>query len=397
MRSLPLLRTRLILYSKSRPPVLRSRRDVHAQRPAAPADTIKVSPDRPKSDRIRWGRILKIYAPIATFGLAASLTYQWYRKDERVKTLNPKGFTSYTIISKEPVSSTSSLFTLRPTGDDNNASIYAEAWRKGIWSVQIKQPQLQIARFYTPLPPLESDDGSSINNDLRFLIRRDPHGEVSGYLHKLPLNAPLDLRGPQIEYEIPEGVEEVLFLAGGTGIAPALQLMHTLFERESSVSGKYPKIQILWANQRREDALDQPVQKPEARESWRSWLTGSVPAVETDISTNQPYDTCLLTNQIKLLKAKHADRFEIQYSVDEEKSFIDESVLSKYVKSSVGTESKSTGQSGQRRRLIVVSGPEGFVNYLAGPKKWSGGKECQGPLGGLIGGLYLDGWNIQKL
>jgi len=396
MRSLLLLRTRPISHLKSQTAVLKPRRDVHAQRPAAPADTIKVSPDRPKSDRIRWGRILKIYVPVATFGLAASLTYQWYVKDKRTGTLNPRDFTSYTLISKEPVSSTSSLFTLRPKGVDNNANIYAEAWRKGIWSVQIKQPQLQIARSYTPLPPSESDDGSSAH-DLRFLIRRDPHGEVSGYLHKLPLNASLDLRGPQIEYEIPEGVEEVLFLAGGTGIAPVLQLMHNLLERESTLSGGAPKIQILWANRRREDALDQPVQKPEVRESWRSWLTGSVPAVETEISTNEPDDACLLTKQIKLLKAKHADRFDLQYFVDEERSFINEGVLGKYLKSSARIESLGLEQHGQRSRLIVVSGPERFVNYLAGPKKWSGGKECQGPLNGLIGGLYPDGWDVQKL
>jgi hypothetical protein len=396
MRSLAPLRIHALSYSKPRIAVLNYRRDVHARRPAAPTDTINEFPNRPKSDRVRWGRIWRIYAPIATFGLAASLTYQWYEKDEGIKTLNPKDFTSYTLISKEPVSSTSSLFTLRPTATGPNTNIYAEAWRKGIWSVQIKQPQLQIARSYTPLPPSESDDGSSAN-DLRFLIRRDPHGELSGYLHKLPLNASLDLRGPQIEYEIPEGVGEVLFLAGGTGIAPALQLVHTLLERESSLLGKLPNIRILWANRRREDALDLPVQKAQVRESWRSWLTGSVPAAETEMSTSEPDDNCRLTNQIKLLKAKYADRVDLKYFVDEEKSFIDESVLSKYVKRSVGTESKGTGQNGQRSRLIVVSGPEGFVNYLAGPKKWSGGKECQGPLGGLIGGLSREGWDVQKL
>lgn len=259
--------------------------------------------------------------------------------------------------------------------------------------MQIKQPQLQIARSYTPLPPSDDSD----DNDLRFLIRRDPHGEVSGYLHKLPLDATLDLRGPQIEYEIPEGVEEVLFLAGGTGIAPALQLVRTLLEHESSVKGKHPRVQVLWANRKCEDALDLPAQKPQVRESRRSWLTGSVPAVEMEISTNELNGTCELTKQIRMLKVELQDRFDLKYFVDEEKSFIDEGVLGKCIKSSVESESKSTGNDGQRRRLIVISGPEGFVNYLAGPKKWSGGKEGQGPLGGLIRGLHLEGWDVQKL
>lgn len=259
--------------------------------------------------------------------------------------------------------------------------------------MQIKQPQLQIARSYTPLPPSDDSD----DNDLRFLIRRDPHGEVSGYLHKLPLDATLDLRGPQIEYEIPEGVEEVLFLAGGTGIAPALQLVHTLLKRESLVKGNHPRVRVLWANRKCEDALDLPAQKPQVRRNWRAWFNSSVPAVEKEILTGEPEGTCKLTHHIKLLKVELKDRFDLKYFVDEEKSFIDEGVLGKYIKSSVESESKGTGDDGQSRRLIVISGPEGFVNYLAGPKKWSGGKEGQGSLGGLIRELHLEGWDVQKL
>lgn len=393
MRSLAPLRTRPISYSKPKTIVLKHPRHVHAQTPAAPADPANASPNNPTSDRIRWSRILKIYAPLATLGLAASLTYQWYQQDAHPETLNPQDFTSYTLLSKEPVSSTSSVFTLRPTTAGPNADIYTEAWRQGIWSVQIKQPQLQIARSYTPLPPSHESA-----HDLRFLIRRDPHGEVSRYLHNLPLDASLDLRGPHLEYEIPQGVGEVLFLAGGTGIAPALQLVHTLLEREaSSGSGEYPKVQILWANRRREDALGLAARKAQMRESWSAWLSGSGPAVEMEMSTSEREDTCGFTAQIRLLKAKYKDRLDLKYFVDEDKSVIDESVLSKYVQRSVATESKGSGKDGRRRKLIVVSGPEGFVNYFAGPKKWSGGQEGQGPLGGLLGGLYLEGWEIQKL
>ena len=396
MRSLAWLRKCPNVHLKPRRPPLKHGRDYGLRRLAAQANTIYVGSEGRGKDRIRWSRIFWLYVPITTFGLATTLTYRWYTTGDDKGSLNLQEFTFYTLVSKEPVSSTSSLFTLRPIADKDNASIYAEAWRKGIWSVQIKQPQLQIARSYTPLPSSKNDEGSS-NNDLRFLIRWEPHGEVSGYLHQLPLDASIEIRGPQMEYEIPEDVENVVFLAGGTGIAPALQMVHTLFERRSSLSKKSSKIQILWANRRQEDALDQPVQSSQASNAWSSWLTKSAPA-EIEKPKDAPYATSLLTDEIKLLKARHAHYLSLHYFVDEQKTFINETVLSQYLKDSTRKEtSSSTAQSGQTRRLIVVSGPEGFVNHLAGSKIWKGGKECQGPLGGLLGKLDTGGWDVQKL
>ena len=91
----------------------------------------------------------------------------------------------------------------------------------------MKQPQLQIGRSYTPLPPTQQ---AEFAGGLRFLIRREPPGEFSTYLHKLPISANIKLRGPQIEYKIPKDVDEILFLAGGTGIAPASKTLYTFFE-----------------------------------------------------------------------------------------------------------------------------------------------------------------------
>jgi hypothetical protein len=36
------------------------------------------------------------------------------------------------------------------------------------------------------------------------------------------------------------------------------------------------------------------------------------------------------------------------------------------------------------KRQVLISGPPGFISYLAGPKEWQDGKEQQGTLGGLI-------------
>lgn len=85
MRSLPWPRTRRIPRST----VLRHHRHTYLQGPAPSANTVISSTDNPKADSIRWPRILRLYAPIATIGLAASLTYHYYSKDPPSNTEPP--------------------------------------------------------------------------------------------------------------------------------------------------------------------------------------------------------------------------------------------------------------------------------------------------------------------
>lgn len=326
MRSNSWIRSGLILRPLPRISILKHRESFLLRRFAASAGPDDEPSRGQAKDGIRWNRIARHHIPVATLALGTSLAYHWYTRAEDDKTLNPHDFVSYTLISKEPVSSTSSIFTLRSLNCDANSKICAEAWRRGIWSVQMKQPQLQIARSYTPLPPLGSGDGFG-DADLRFLIRRDPNGEVSGYLHKLPLGATIDLRGPRIEFDIPEEVGEVLFLAGGTGIAPALQMVHTLLERRKP-SENPPRIRILWANRRSEDALDQPAEEPKVESSWLFWKTKSISPEPQDPVTSS-YAMSSLSKELAQLKARHAVGVEVQYLVDEQKTFIDERILAR--------------------------------------------------------------------
>ena len=363
-----------------------------SRRPTGSEDAIENASPR---DRIRWSRIWWLYVPIAALGLATSATYYWYYRNESNNTINPLDFTPYILRSKEPVSSSSSIFTLRPASGENHADVYADAWCKGIWSVQIKQPQLQIARSYTPLPPSNREEEVS-NHDLRFLIRREAQGEVSGYLHNLPLDAVIDLRGPQIEYEIPGEVDEVVFLAGGTGIAPALQVVHTLLEHRASQRDALPNITVMWANRRQEDALDQPFQAFQPRDFWKFWSIKSSWA-ETEKEKIDPPTTCIVTEQIRSLKTRYPDNLTLQYFVDEQNSFINPKAIESHLNNNSRVESAAIGQPGQNRKLIIVSGPDGFVNYIAGPKTWRQGKECHGPLGGHLSKLNTTGWEVQKL
>jgi hypothetical protein len=275
-----------------------------------------------------------------------------------------------------------------------------EVEKRSVWSVQIKQPQLQIARAYTPLP--HTTDGKKDENapqDMRLLIRQETGGEVSTYLHRLPEQATIELRGPNAEFELPRDVKEVIFLAGGTGIAPAMQVAQALSRRTGS------KMHILWANRRREECIGgisddrgTPNTSQNRLGWWKSILIGSsetatlVGLSKDEIPESEaPQEKGLIVKELDALKTKTTvatHGLEVQYYVDEEKSFIQP----EDVKKRMASTSQEKGS-----KLIIISGPDGFVEYWAGRKLWADGREVQGPLGGVLRGMDLGDWKVFKL
>jgi hypothetical protein len=317
------------------------------------------------------------------------------------QSLNPHTFTPYTLVEKQPVSSTSAIFVLRNSSGAPDSQSVKEVERRSVWSVQIKQPQLQIARAYTPLPNII--DGKKDDNapqDMRLLIRQETRGEVSTYLHRLPEQATIELRGPNAEYELPRNVKEVIFLAGGTGIAPAMQVAQALSRRTGS------HMHILWANRRREECvggLSDDKGSPKATQNqlgwWKSILIGSSEtATLVGLSKDEPTETAaapqdkgLIVKELDALKANNTiavQGLKVQYYVDEENTFIQPEDLKKRM--------ASTSQE-KGSKLIIVSGPDGFIEHWAGRKIWAEGREVQGPLGGVLKGMDLGDWKVFKL
>lgn len=259
-----------------------------------------------------------------------------------------------------------------------------------------KQPQLQIGRDYTPLPPLHEgegeglEEGQKIPDSLRFLIRRDPHGEVSRYLHGLQVGADIEIRGPQVECEISPEVNNVLFIAGGTGIAPALQAIHVLL-RQPAKEVK-PKIHILWANRKREDCLggksDTLAGKP-AKSTWWPFGTSNSSATAPEPKPLSSVEQGAIVRELQNLKAQYPGQITVDYFVDEESSFISPKEITTFT--------ESVQPSTAEKRMIIVSGPEGFINYMAGSKVWAHGCQLQGSVGGIIQQLNLEDWTIWKL
>ena len=70
------------------------------------------------------------------------------------------------------------------------------------------------------------------------------------------LDRKVEVRGPRPEFVLPRDIREVVFIAGGTGIAPALQVAYALSRRaltDATPYGSPVRMQILWSSRTRDD------------------------------------------------------------------------------------------------------------------------------------------------
>lgn len=332
----------------------------------------------------------KIYKArrLFSFGLCLFLPLIFYWNVEkysgsqpRESIFDPPRFTPFEIIEKEEISSTAFILTVRcpeTLPDHLHVDPYKQWWEKGIWSVEAKQPELQIARSYTPLPPRPGEP----KDYLRFLIRQEYHGEMSTYLHRLSIGSTIYLRGPHLEYEIPEKIGQVVFFAGGTGIAPALQIAYELLERKNGKGTQDVTIHIIWANRRQEDC------QHEARNTLKRDTPSSNNQVKVNLNS--------LTLDLERLQQNYSGQFTIQYFVDEENTILTPKIISKFLNKIINSRNYKS-RSGSTSSLLLVSGPEGFINFIAGPKEWVDNKHAQGGLGGALKNINLANWDIWKL
>ena len=297
--------------------------------------------------------------------------------------VSPDGFLKYMLAGKETVSSTCSIFSLIPSFANAAVNTTAPELERSITSVQFKQPQLQIARSYTLLPHVEGQD----DDELRFLIKKEQKGEVSGYLHRLPLDAEVEVRGVSREYQVPYGVEKVIFLAGGTGIAPALQVANVL-KRDDA------EMHILWANRKREDCVGGVSDTSSDSCGAGSWSISRLWSKPPGADKMRPSPNYAIQKHpvvrdledAKVSRSASNSKLRVDYFIDEENGFIQPRRVSNLLQ-----------EASQGKNLLIVSGPDGFINYWAGPKQWFNGREIQGPIAGILGGMDTTGWEIVKL
>ncbi|KAK4670199.1 mitochondrial peripheral inner membrane protein [Podospora pseudopauciseta] len=395
------------------------------------------------------------FSGVASAG--ALVLWEMWRFAYSTEPLNDQKFSPFEIVDRQQVSPTAFIVTVKPVVSrlGGLASQWKLAWletlqhklaREGTWAVEIKQPELQVARDYTPLPEL---DVLSATNEydtrgrielfqllkglfspqqsfptFKFLIRRTEGGEVSSWLSRRKVGDTIELRGPHQSFNVvaragykeAEEPKRVVFLAGGTGIAPALQAAGSLFREHGQTLKKMPQFDIIWANRSKEDIkTDNPV--IELLEKLKEMSRGKINYV------------CVVDEEGRFITANdivaktqitpprkswfwNSSKAESTPSKEDVNCYYHSS---KHLITSAGEDYEKVDGENPRRQcacpvgrpsfknLLMVSGPEGFNNYFAGPKYWADGKERQGPVGGVIGELakkypsLASDWLVLKL
>lgn len=366
--------------------------------------------------------------------------------------LNGESFVPFRVVSTERTSPTTFILTVSAPAPHHaaNAALIQDAWAHGLWSVEIKQPQLQIARNYTPLAPPTTPGPPGANNgddpaspaaaasQLRFLIRRYDGGEMSTYLSRLGPGDEVWLRGPHFGFDVAARLggagERVVFLAGGTGVAPALQVArHLLSLRRGGEEGGRLSMEIIWASRSRADCAGCPrlPQQNRGRGFWGRLTSiggGSAPAGDQDLEgVKHP-----VVRELRDLQAAYRSRgheLEFRCVADDEAGVISGADVTKAIEcsrttppstavglptvrppcyyhsqrllqqstqesdaelkvqggSDTGADECACGNKGASgKNLLMISGPDGFVSAYVGPKVWADGAERQGPVGGLV-------------
>ena len=324
-----------------------------------------------------------LFAVLTVSGIAGTVLFIGHNANafgfaRRPLSLNPDTFTPYTLTAKDYISTNNAVFTLTGLKTEQEDGVNRSI-ENVLSSIQIKQPELQIARAYTPLPSKAIDGNGSLSlviqdSLLQFLIKREEKGEVSRYLHNLPIGSQVEVRGPKVEYKLPHNLQDVVFIAGGTGIVPALQIAKSLQCQASTT------MHILWANKKEEDVIGN--------------YANETKASNIGFSTTKCQKHPVL-EQLELLKEQWDDeegkKLSVDIFMDDRNRYISINDVKRHMMDRSGD-----GQAG-KSRLILVSGPDGFVEYWAGSKVWRNGQEAQGQLGGLLSQLNLDQWQIWKL
>lgn len=391
-----------------------------------------------------WKRHFPYLAGLGTL-LWAGFAYKYFVSDSREQeqtVLVPDKFAKFRITYKEDVSDNVALIELSPKYEAHREIIRSKGgfWNgKRLWSIDVKQPEIQVVRRYTPLPLYyqQYKEGTETKALLRMvgedqdegrmvlLVKRYDDGEVSRYLHRLPVGSDVEIRGPYQEYRFPyspvdeqpargpmldlpsrmpaedaypQGVpqpDNVAFFAGGTGIAPILQalmsknpprgkvdvfysvrrpeeipLKRFLLFMEKAGRAKFHYFVDSDGKYMTSDDVPAPVEPNYVRGGKAATRDARVDALMDDMEREK-----------KLIETddRAATKAAAQRDADRKPSAVYRSVLQQVA------DRKGVPDKGPA--LAVVCGPTGYVNYIAGRPAPDG--QPASPIGGI---LASKGW-----
>ncbi|KAI6047114.1 hypothetical protein EDC04DRAFT_2556717 [Pisolithus marmoratus] len=287
------------------------------------------------------------------------------------KPLNPSHFTSATLVESAQTSSDTKLLTLSLPPDSIPQDCQELA---PIWSVFVKDDDIQVERPYTPL------EGVNESGSMSFWIKKYDHGEVARWLHSKQLGSSIELRGPVKTWTWKDDTwDDIIMVSGGTGITPFYQLLHHVFSSKKACQGR---LTLLHSSKT-------PADLPPAH----------------------------MMEFLHSVAEKHPDKFRFRVFVDsldvskQRKTEIHKDLTCDRIGKSALHDAlrpeKTTpwwkallwpttvpAAAEDRNVIVLVCGPEQMVNAIAGPY---GRNYSQGKVGGILGELGLQSHQVRKL
>lgn len=272
---------------------------------------------------------------------------------------------------------------------------------------------------------------------------------MSTYLSRLQPGDEVWLRGPHLGFDVAARLgdrgERVVFLAGGTGVAPALQVARHLLRLSSAwraeEEGSRLSMEIIWASRSRADCAGCPrlLPRKDAGRGFRGWLPASAAGGSASSAGDQDPEGFEhpVVRELRELQAAFRSlghELEVRCVADDEAGAISGADVTRAIEGSHkasptttadmpagrtscyyhsqkllqhSTHESDAGLKGQGAtdntarecacggkgangtNLLMISGPDGFISAYVGPKVWADGAERQGPVGGLVCTLML--------
>ncbi|PLW18579.1 hypothetical protein PCANC_09227 [Puccinia coronata f. sp. avenae] len=335
----------------------------------SPRARLTHTPTEPNAPRRR----LLPLAVVGGGGVLSTLGYYYYRRwstGEEGETLAVDQHRPFPITRTEQLSRDTMVVQLGLSVPELAAapsgSLYIEA-------IYLKHPALQIERPYTPLsalspsaqlppvPPVDCHHSPTLD----LLVKKYPDGDVSTYLHHAAKNLGnrLEIRGPVPTWCHPKGgIDELVFIAAGTGITPAIQLLRRLFQQPNRTKGGagLPKFKLIY-------------------------LARSL-------------DSAYLLDELRGYHSHFPDVFSFKLLVDtppHPPSALNHSV-DKVGRLELSDLTKWLGNSQpETKRIVLVCGPDSLICSVAGCK--GRGYNSQGEIGGMLKSLGYSKDQVVKL
>ncbi|KAJ2157958.1 hypothetical protein GGF46_004124 [Coemansia sp. RSA 552] len=330
----------------------------YSTQPAAPPDP-PAKPAGSGPGKERPPGTYMIWAMEAIGATAAFLYYLHLHTDllkpKVEERLHPEKYTPFTLVEREPLTADTTRFRFRvnrPRFDGDQEKLADSVISQGAWAVDVKDHLVQTYRTYTPVDyqvaETVDEDRGLREGHCDLVVKRYPQGSLSRFLHGTRVGDQVEMRGPILTWPYSPGkYGHVYMVAGGTGVAPMLQL------------------------------IDRILRDPADSATRMSLLYGS--QSEGDI---------IYRSQLDALAKDHPDRLAITYLVD--KGPAAAAQVGHPDATSIG---RLVRDFDKTRDVVLVCGPDAMLNAVSGVRPVG---PAQGPLRGVLKSLGFTSKDVFK-